>query len=298
MANFISCWSRPDITFTVNKLCKYMANPGEVHWKLLKHLLRYLSGTRDLGLYYAFENPALCAGLHGYTDSSFADCPDTSRSTLAYAFFFDNAIVSWYSKLGSFVTTCTNHAEYNALALGAKEAEWLVSVYDHLIPDKHTPVPIFVDNSGVISMVYNPVDHQANKHVRVGCHYSRELAERKVIIPQRVPSETNIADLFTKPLGNTAFNKLSALVVGSTKPLCVTTLMFSTEDADNDCDSESEAPVDDFRKRWTYLSKMKTLLGAASYSVLYQHRFSHIWPQEVRSLLLQVWQWRWTGAYR
>ena len=142
MANFISCWSRPDITFTVNKLCKYMANPGEVHWKLLKHLLRYLSGTRDLGLYYAFENPALCAGLHGYTDSSFADCPDTSRSTLAYAFFFDNAIVSWYSKLGSFVTTCTNHAEYNALALGAKEAEWLVSVYDHLIRSKHTPVPL------------------------------------------------------------------------------------------------------------------------------------------------------------
>ena len=45
LANFISCWTRPDITFTVNKLCKYMSNPGAVHWQALKHLLRYLRGT-------------------------------------------------------------------------------------------------------------------------------------------------------------------------------------------------------------------------------------------------------------
>src|SRR6185437_13924605 len=39
LANFISCWTRPDITFTVNKLCKYMSNPGPSHWSALKHLL-------------------------------------------------------------------------------------------------------------------------------------------------------------------------------------------------------------------------------------------------------------------
>ncbi len=97
MANFISCWSRPDITFTVNKLCKYMSNPGETHWRQLKHLIRYLAGTIDWGIHYDFGKITTSQfnRLHGYSDSSFADCPDTSRSTLAYAFFLGTAIISW-----------------------------------------------------------------------------------------------------------------------------------------------------------------------------------------------------------
>jgi hypothetical protein len=148
-------------------------------------------------------------GLHGYTDASYADCPDSSKSTVAYVFYYGGAILSWYSKLFSFVTTNTNHSEYAALALGAKEAQWFVYLFHQLEPDvKHTPVPLYVDNSGVISMVFNPVDHQANKHVRINCHYGRELTEEGTIVPQRVPSEKNLADLLTKALGGAAFKAM------------------------------------------------------------------------------------------
>ena len=208
LANFVSCWTRPDVTYTVNNLCKFMANPGEVHWKLFKHLLRYLKGTRTTGLHYEF--PAGPSKLLGYTDSSFADCPDTGRSTLAYVFFFGNAILSWYSKKNTYVTTCTNHSEYSALALGCKEAEWLVLLFKQL--DKgtpHTPVPVYVDNSGMVSMVLNPVDHAANKHVKISCHYTRELAENRVVAPVRVPTERNIADVFTKALPLQRFTSLT-----------------------------------------------------------------------------------------
>ena len=211
LANFISCWTRPDITFTVNKLCKYMSNPGPVHWQALKHLLRYLRGTLTLGLKYDFGQPAPVPGVHGYTDSSYADCPDTSRSTIGYVFFYGGAILSWYSKLHTFVTTCTNHSEYAALAAGAKEAQWFVYLFSELEPQTaHTPVPLFVDNSGIVSMVFNPVDHQSNKHIRVSCHFARELTEEKVIAPQRVPTDKNLADMFTKPLGPAAFRPLLA----------------------------------------------------------------------------------------
>ena len=275
MANFLSCWSRPDITFVVNKLCKFMSNPGPTHWGYLKHLLRYLAGTRELGIVYDFESKAKCNSLHGYCDSSFADCPDTSRSTLAYAFFYDNALLSWYSKLGTYVTTCTNHSEYNALALGGKEAEWMAMLLEELDKGrKYTPIPIFVDNAGVISMVYNPVEHQANKHVRVGCHYSRELVERKIIIPQRVPSESNIADLFTKSLGTTTFNRLTSIIMGQIKKESKPKGMDQTSEAammlrvhEEDSDEEQGGLVDDFQQRWLYLAAMKARLGAASYTV-------------------------------
>ena len=190
LANFIANWTRPDITFTVNKLCKYMANPGPAHWQALKHLLRYLKGTSHVGLCYDFSNKDTVVasqsvqGLHGFTDASYADCPDTSKSTIGYAFFYGGAILSWFSKLHTFVTTCTNHSEYAALTQGAKEAQWLVYLFEQLESQvKHTPVPIFVDNSGVISLVFNPVDHQSNKHIRLHCHFARELTDLQVIAP-------------------------------------------------------------------------------------------------------------------
>ena len=65
----------------------------------------------------------------------------------------------------------------------------------------------------MVSLVSNPVDHQANKHIRISCHYSRELAEQGVIAPQRVATENNVADIFTKALGGVAFKALVAFLV-------------------------------------------------------------------------------------
>jgi len=173
-----------------------------VHWQALKHLLRYLKGSEHVGLYFNFDTPV--TGLHGYTDASHADCTDTGKSTVGYIFFYGRAALSWYSKLHTYVTTCTNHSEYAALALGAKEAQWMVYLFNELEPlCTHVPVPLFVDNSGVIALVFNPIDHQANKHIRLACHFARELTEEKLIAPQRVPSANNLADVFTvkaKPL--------------------------------------------------------------------------------------------------
>ena len=76
LANFIANWTRPDITFTVNKLCKFMSNPGPAHWQALKHLLRYLKGTRDVGLRYDSSTSPV-HGLHGC-----ADCTDTGKSII------------------------------------------------------------------------------------------------------------------------------------------------------------------------------------------------------------------------
>ena len=130
-------------------------------------------------------------------------------------FFYGGAILSWFSKLHSFVTTCTNHSEYAALAAGAKEAQWLVSLWSELETKvQHTPVPLFVDNSGVVSLVFNPVDHQSNKHIRVSCHYARELTQEQVIAPQRVATDKNLADIFTKALGGVAFKAMIGNYVG------------------------------------------------------------------------------------
>ena len=43
--------TRPEISYCVNSVCQFMQNPLESHWKAVKRILRYLSGTLDYGLH-------------------------------------------------------------------------------------------------------------------------------------------------------------------------------------------------------------------------------------------------------
>ena len=52
---FANC-IRPDITFSVNLLARYSSAPTKRHWNGVKHILRYLRGTSDMGLYYSKES--------------------------------------------------------------------------------------------------------------------------------------------------------------------------------------------------------------------------------------------------
>ena len=217
LANYISVWTRADITYVVNKLCKYMANPGDRHIDMFERLLRYLIGTRNLGLVYSFNESA--APVVAYSDSSHMDCVDSSRSTLAYLFFFFGQVVSWYSKLHSFVTTCSNHSEYAALFQAAKEAQYLLNWLAPLaqfLGIVVTPIPVFNDNDGASALANDPVGRFKNKHVQMEHHYTQELVAAKVIAPVRVDTSENKSDLLTKALGPTVFPPIAQSLVGNT----------------------------------------------------------------------------------
>jgi hypothetical protein len=219
LANYISVWTRPDITYVVNKLCKYMANPGDRHLDVFERLLRYLASTRDVGLVYTAD--ALLAPLMAYSDSSHMDCIDTGRSTLAYLFFFFGRVVSWYSKLHTFVTTCSNHSEYAAMFQAAKEAQYLSNWLAPLLPllgITAAPIPIFNDNDGASALAVDPVGRFKNKHVRMEHHYTQELVAAKIIVPVRVDTSKNKSDLLTKALGPTVFPPMAATLVGLISP--------------------------------------------------------------------------------
>ena len=78
-----------DIMYAVKELSRGLAAPTTDHSAKLKHLLRYLTGTKD----YAQE---LCPKIrlsekhssldvHTYVDSDWAGDPDTRRSTSGVA---------------------------------------------------------------------------------------------------------------------------------------------------------------------------------------------------------------------
>jgi hypothetical protein len=62
----------------VGMLGRYQSNLGMQHWKATKRVMRYLQGTKDYGLTYRCTDHL---EVVGYSDSDFAGCVDSRKST-------------------------------------------------------------------------------------------------------------------------------------------------------------------------------------------------------------------------
>ena len=199
---YIVKWTRADCQYALSKLGKFQRNPGKVHIQGLKRFVRYLKGTAHYKLAYDFSGPPPRSGIYAYFDSAHNDDVDTGRSTMAYLVFYEGCLLSWFSKLHTMVTTSTNHSEYVASAKCAREAAWWhkICLALRIKEDSFRPIATFSDSNGAICMNYNPVHHEANKHVALADHYTREQVELGYITVTYVPTKDMLADALTKAL--------------------------------------------------------------------------------------------------
>ena len=75
--------TRPDIVFVVSVLGRYLSDPGQIHWKATKKVLRYLQGTKDLMLTYRHIDTLKVVG---FSDSDYVGYMDDKKSTSGYIF--------------------------------------------------------------------------------------------------------------------------------------------------------------------------------------------------------------------
>ena len=87
--------TRPDICYAVNQLSQAMVKPTKLFWKAGKHVLRYLRGTSEYGLWYRQKNGVK---FHGFTDADWARSPSDRNNTLWGIFSIISTIVSRYSR--------------------------------------------------------------------------------------------------------------------------------------------------------------------------------------------------------
>ena len=218
VASFIyfAMWTRPDISFAVGYLARFMHNPPDSAEKALKRLVRYVFDTANFGLCYDFSKPDEAAnrGIYGYYDSSFADCPDTRKSTGGHILFWYGCPVAWVSKLHPYVTTSTDHSEYVAGAICAREAIFQSNLATEIGMEQPT-IHLWSDSKGCISQCYNPVNRKNSKHVDLADHYIREQVERKRITVSYTNTKDMVADIFTKPLPRVSFSKLSGMFMAA-----------------------------------------------------------------------------------
>ena len=202
---YIARGTRPDIAYAVSRLASYLDCYRPEHWQAAVRVLRYLKGTRDLQLTLGGQGPLQ---LVGYSDSDYANCPDSSRSVSGHCFTLGSAMISWSSRKQRIVADSSCYAEYIALHDSAREVIFLRQLLDglHLLPSRATPV--HCDNNAASILSEDHVFHARVKHIRVKYHVIREMVENGEVAVTRIRSSDNTADILTKPLARPDFLRL------------------------------------------------------------------------------------------
>jgi hypothetical protein len=179
-----------------------MHDPREPHLVALKRILRYLQGTPELGL---LLHRSSTSELVVYTDADWAGCPDSHRSTLGYAVFLGDNLVSWSSKRQNVVSRSSAEAKNRAIANGVAEAGWLHQLLQELYSPLCWSTLVYYDNISAVYLSTNPVQHQRTKHIEIDLHFVREKVAIGEVRVLHVPTTSQFADIFTKRLSSSLF---------------------------------------------------------------------------------------------
>ena len=74
--------TRLEISYVVNKVCQYMANPLDSHWAVVKRILRYLKGTIFHGLFLQPASVSKPMALYALCDVDWASDIDPKKNCL------------------------------------------------------------------------------------------------------------------------------------------------------------------------------------------------------------------------
>lgn len=117
-ANFLA-QDRPDVAFATKELCREFSVPNRNSFATLKRLVRYLVGTQRL--VYEFKAQPLPGHVDVFTDTGFAGCKKTSRSTSGGVIMGGHTARHW-SRTQPTIALSSGEAELGGIGAGIAEA--------------------------------------------------------------------------------------------------------------------------------------------------------------------------------
>ncbi|GJS29291.1 retrovirus-related pol polyprotein from transposon TNT 1-94 [Tanacetum coccineum] len=182
----------------------YQENPKESYLIVVKRIFRYLKGTLSLGLWYP-----KCSSfdIKGYSDSDYAGCNMDRKSTSGACQLLGGKLVCWSAKKQQSIAMSSAKAEYVAVVGCCANILWIKSQLTDcdIIYEK---VPIFYDNTSTIAISNNLVLHSRTKHIDIRYHFIRDHILKGDIELHFIPTQYQLADIFTKPLDEPTFKRL------------------------------------------------------------------------------------------
>ena len=191
--------TRPDLSFSVGVLSRYMQNPRESHGIAMKHVFRYLQGSITYGLVLKSSKMKI-PKLVGYSDNSYNIDPDDGKSTTSHIFYIGEIPITWCSQKQETVALSSCEVEFMAGTEATRQAIWLQDLLSEVTGQQCEKVVIRIDNQSAIFLTRNPVFHGKSKHIHRRYHFIRECVENGQVEVEYVQGDKQNADILNKAL--------------------------------------------------------------------------------------------------
>lgn len=123
--------TRPDISYAVGVVSRFMERPTIKHQQAVKHILRYISGTKDHGLVYVRDENK--KPIFGFSDGDLTGDVIDRRSTGGMCFYLNGNLVSWASQKQRVIALSSCEAEYMAATIAACQSIWLRGLLSEIV---------------------------------------------------------------------------------------------------------------------------------------------------------------------
>ncbi|KAL7619048.1 hypothetical protein Lser_V15G01747 [Lactuca serriola] len=117
------CHTRPDITYSVGIVSRFLERPTKLHHQAMKRILRYVQGTLNLRLFYpqsSRKNEVIA-----FSDSNHTRNLVDRRSTSGMVFYLNESPVTWSSQKQRCVALSSCETEFMAATMATCQGVWL-----------------------------------------------------------------------------------------------------------------------------------------------------------------------------
>ena len=187
--------------------------------------MHYLKRTADKGI---TMTPNKSKGYECYIDANFAGIfnklnasnPTSCLSQTGYVISYANCPILWSSKMQSTITLSMTKAKYIALSAALRDVIYILQLVTELqensfqVPTQGPPkvsCHVFEDNAGALELANNPKLHPQTKHIAIPYHHHINAG---TIIIEKVATQENLTNIFTKPLPLATFHHLRCKLLG------------------------------------------------------------------------------------
>lgn len=107
------------------------------------------------------------------------------------------------------VSLSSCEAEYVSLAAAAQEALWLKGLMAELLFADPNTIVVNCDSKSAIDLCKTSTYRPRSKHIDIKFHFIRDLVFNHELTVQHVPTDSMVADIFTKALSSAKHSKFS-----------------------------------------------------------------------------------------
>ena len=183
----------------------------------------YLKGTPDLGITYrgSSDSEDDVVELVGYaeSDADFASCPIDSKSRTGYVIMVAGGPITWFTKKQTVVAPSTCAAEYIALHELMLEMLSIKELIEDIGFTVAGPMIAHQDNQSTVAMAEAEAMTRRARHIRVHFHDVRDIVQSGEIVLKLVPTEDQLADMFTKSLATAEFQRQRDRIMSKVKEI-------------------------------------------------------------------------------